>query len=215
MVSNGRVIGGHYLNATVSPGIGSQLVVQAGLKRRKLSEEQVTAWEEIASESKGSAVSAVGQAVAGAVLPRFISKAASAAVGATLEAKMRPPHTVRIDWADGKQSLIKLPDKLFTHLEILLKSRQAPPLEPRPAVEPDPAPVAPVSITEQALTHLSGLLKDRLPPPATGAPSLLASRPAIEPDVADQLTKLATLRDAGILTEEEFTAKKSELLARL
>jgi hypothetical protein len=46
MASHGRVTGGHYLNATVSPGIGSQLVVQAGLKRRKLSEEQVTAWEE-------------------------------------------------------------------------------------------------------------------------------------------------------------------------
>jgi hypothetical protein len=47
MASFGRVIGGHYLNATVSPGIGSQLVVQAGLKWRKLNEEQVTAWEEI------------------------------------------------------------------------------------------------------------------------------------------------------------------------
>lgn len=35
------------------------------------------------------------------------------------------------------------------------------------------------------------------------------------PDVTAQLQQLAGLRDAGILTEEEFTAKKAELLARL
>ncbi|MEO7722384.1 MAG: SHOCT domain-containing protein [Pseudolysinimonas sp.] len=41
-----------------------------------------------------------------------------------------------------------------------------------------------------------------------------ASAPAAE-SVTDQLQKLASLRDAGILTEEEFTAKKTELLARM
>jgi hypothetical protein len=34
------------------------------------------------------------------------------------------------------------------------------------------------------------------------------------PDVGAQLQQLGTLRDQGILTEEEFTAKKAELLAR-
>ncbi|MDR5691837.1 SHOCT domain-containing protein [Agromyces indicus] len=33
--------------------------------------------------------------------------------------------------------------------------------------------------------------------------------------MTEQLTKLASLRDAGILTDEEFLAKKTELLARL
>lgn len=33
-----------------------------------------------------------------------------------------------------------------------------------------------------------------------------------EPDVADQIRKLAQLRDDGILTEEEFQAKKAQLL---
>lgn len=32
------------------------------------------------------------------------------------------------------------------------------------------------------------------------------------PDVADQIRKLAALRDEGILTEEEFTEKKKQLL---
>ncbi|PPH99745.1 hypothetical protein C5C95_06270 [Rathayibacter sp. AY1B7] len=35
------------------------------------------------------------------------------------------------------------------------------------------------------------------------------------PDLADQLQKLAGLRDAGVLTEDEFAAKKAELLARM
>jgi hypothetical protein len=36
-----------------------------------------------------------------------------------------------------------------------------------------------------------------------------------QPDVFDQLRKLAELRDAGIVTAEEFDAKKTELLSRL
>jgi hypothetical protein len=35
------------------------------------------------------------------------------------------------------------------------------------------------------------------------------------PDVTDQLRKLADLRDAGIVTAEEFEAKKADLLRRL
>lgn len=34
-------------------------------------------------------------------------------------------------------------------------------------------------------------------------------------DVADQLSKLAALHDAGVLTDDEFSAKKTDLLARL
>ena len=44
-----------------------------------------------------------------------------------------------------------------------------------------------------------------VPPAETSAP---------QPDISEQLQKLASLRDSGILTEEEFTAKKAELLAR-
>jgi len=37
----------------------------------------------------------------------------------------------------------------------------------------------------------------------------------LAPDVMDQLRKLGELRDAGVLTAQEFEAKKVELLARL
>lgn len=42
-----------------------------------------------------------------------------------------------------------------------------------------------------------------------------ASPEAAEPDASDQLRKLASLRDDGILTEDEFQAKKTEFLAKL
>lgn len=42
-----------------------------------------------------------------------------------------------------------------------------------------------------------------------------ASAPAPAPDAIDQLRKLGELRDAGIVTEAEFEAKKAELLGRL
>ncbi len=42
-----------------------------------------------------------------------------------------------------------------------------------------------------------------------------APAPSAAPDVADQIAKLATLRDQGAITTEEFEAKKAELLDRM
>jgi hypothetical protein len=42
-----------------------------------------------------------------------------------------------------------------------------------------------------------------------------SSSPATATDPIDQLRRLGELRDAGIVTEEEFTAKKAEILSRL
>jgi hypothetical protein len=39
--------------------------------------------------------------------------------------------------------------------------------------------------------------------------------PIAQPDVADQLRKLGELRDLGLVTEEEFNAKKTDLLSRM
>lgn len=47
---------------------------------------------------------------------------------------------------------------------------------------------------------------------AVAAPAAPAAPQA---DIAQQLHQLASLRDAGILTDQEFAAKKTELLARL
>jgi hypothetical protein len=180
MVGQGKVVGGHHINAIVSTGNKGDLVVQAGFKRRKLTAAEVAEWEEITAEAGGgsSAAGAVGKLVAGAVLPGLMGKVAGAAIDATLGSTARPWRTIRVDWSDGKQSLIRLPEKLFTHLTVVLKDRQA------------AAPLTPESD----------------PVGAQSAP---------QPDVAEQIGKLALLRDQGALTEEEFTSKKGELLARL
>ena len=39
--------------------------------------------------------------------------------------------------------------------------------------------------------------------------------PAAAPDLTAQLQQLASLRDAGVLTDEEFTAKKADILSRI
>lgn len=54
--------------------------------------------------------------------------------------------------------------------------------------------------------------------PVTAAPAPPAADPAppaasgLTDDVVDQLKKLAELRDAGILTDDEFAAKKAKIL---
>ena len=42
-----------------------------------------------------------------------------------------------------------------------------------------------------------------------------AQNNAPQPDIVDQIEKLAQLRDKGIITEEEFQAKKTDLLSRM
>lgn len=51
---------------------------------------------------------------------------------------------------------------------------------------------------------------------APAVPASLAVAPVqAAPDIAGQLHQLASLRDAGILTDDEFASKKAELLTRL
>jgi hypothetical protein len=47
---------------------------------------------------------------------------------------------------------------------------------------------------------------------AAAAPVPVAAQPGTQVDVADQLQKLAALKEKGILTEEEFQAQKKKLL---
>src|SRR4051794_5657887 len=158
MSGQGKVVAGHYINANVSTGFKGDLVVQTGIKGRKLTAAEVAEWEEVAAEASsgsGAAVAgAVGKIVAGAVLPGFMGKVAGAALDATMKSTARPPRSVRVDWVDGKQSLIRLPEELFTHLTVVLRDRRAAaPLSPE-AVAAQSAPQ--LDIVEQ-LGKLAGL----------------------------------------------------------
>jgi len=73
-----------------------------------------------------------------------------------------------------------------------------------------------VEVTSVAKADGKALVDDvrtRLSGAASAAPgSAAAPAPAVVVDEAEQLRKLAELRDAGILTEEEFSAKKAQIL---
>lgn len=72
-------------------------------------------------------------------------------------------------------------------------------------------------IVKSTLTQLmiGGAPAAVAPEPAASAPAPAVAPAAPKVDVAAQLQQLASLRDAGILTEEEFAAKKAELLERM
>ena len=77
--------------------------------------------------------------------------------------------------------------------------------EPEASTQSDPGP---------------GTVADAPPPPEddpvhTTAPWPPAAHPAPEDDIIAKIERLAGLRDRGILSEDEFQAKKAELLARL
>jgi hypothetical protein len=68
--------------------------------------------------------------------------------------------------------------------------------------------------------EIADYVRHRIAEPASGlATQAAGSSPPVaavpQPDVTDQLMKLGELRDAGVLTTEEFESKKAELLARL
>lgn len=72
-------------------------------------------------------------------------------------------------------------------------------------------------IVKSTLTQLmiGGAPAAFAPEPAASAPAPAVAPAAPQVDVAAQLQQLASLRDAGVLTEEEFAAKKAELLERM
>ena len=53
------------------------------------------------------------------------------------------------------------------------------------------------------------------PPPSSGSAVSSSSGSAHSGDPVELIRKLATLKEAGVLTDEEFQAKKTELLARI
>ena len=82
------------MGATVTTVIGSDLVVQAGLRWRKLTSAQVAGWTEIATDSKaGGAAAAVGKAVFNAD-PDLASPSPKIETGARV-VLVRPGHPSR------------------------------------------------------------------------------------------------------------------------
>jgi hypothetical protein len=60
------------------------------------------------------------------------------------------------------------------------------------------------------VNHFVSYVKSQMGKKATEQPQVMAGN-----DIAEQIRKLADLRDKGIVTEEEFQTKKTEMLSRL
>jgi len=66
MVFYGKVVGGHFMNATISPNRKGELALHLGFKRTpNLTADAITAWEEIISETRGGAAGAVSKVGSG------------------------------------------------------------------------------------------------------------------------------------------------------
>jgi hypothetical protein len=202
LTNQGRVVGGHLATGGVLSRHGGLTVSHPRnpFKRHTLDAETVLEWEELST--KGGVAGVMGQAAAQAALPGMIGKA----VGAGLGAAMKSGRTVRVNWADGNQSIIELPEKLFMVFSVLLAGRQVVP-DASAQAEPSEAPAAQPGMTDK----IFGLASSAIRRGRHEAPAAVAA----QPDVVAQITKLASLHDAGILTDEEFAAKKAELLERL
>ncbi|WP_198030686.1 SHOCT domain-containing protein [Knoellia flava] len=206
LTGQGRVVGGHLATGTVVAGgagpfsKNNDLSIQHAsnpFKRHRINADTITEWEEI--QTKEGLAGAVGRAAAGAAIPGRIGKA----VGAGLGAAVSSGHTVRVIWADGKQSIIELPEKQFMVMSVILKDLQI--VADLPVQEvPESQPGVGGKFADLAASVLG---RSRAP--------IATADTATAPDPADQIAKLAALHAQGILTDTEFADKKAELLRRL
>jgi len=199
--ATGQVIGGNFVNATVNIDQSGNLGLFLGSQEaQNVTADTVSAWEEIVAQAGGGAagvVSKVGTAVARSALPSVLGKAAAAAVGSIADIAISSVHTVRVEWIDGTQSLMKLPNKLFQHLAIMLKDHQMTTVTSTPTTsEVAAADAQSTSVIDQVTKIATPLLSK-------------------QPDIVKQIAALAELHAQGVLTDDEFAAKKAELLDRM
>jgi hypothetical protein len=115
------------------------------------------------------------------------------------------PPTVKGESTPGEAIA---PEFMADAIRISDTVREIPPtpkIEPVPPVAAPPAGPAPGAGTDRSPAG-------KIPPSPGAGPALPKNDSS---NIFDQIIKLAGLRDAGILTEEEFTAKKTELLKRI
>lgn len=207
LTGQGRVVGGHLAGGTVLSGGAAafskngDLAIQHSsnpFRRHKVNAETVREWEKL-DPRKGLA-GAIGQAAARAALPGAVGKAVGAGLGAAFDSG----HILKVIWADGKQSVIELPEKQFMVLSILLEDRKViaeTHEEPEPSVPP-----------QGVAGRIAGLASSTF---AKARQTTEAAENAPTADPTEQIAKLASLHAQGVLTDAEFSEKKAELLKRL
>lgn len=115
--------------------------------------------------------------------------------------------TVRPDGEPEFEAVVKVSDDAFPPPQY--------PFRPRTAliVLFDPTDHQRVAIDVAATWAKWEALTKRANAQANASASVAAQNATATPDVTEQLTRLADLRDRGALTEQEFAAEKAKLLA--
>ena len=92
----------------------------------------------------------------------------------------------------------------------------APPAMAGPSnLQPSVAPPIPVSSSARVPPPLPADAASRSASQSSSGQSIAAATAAPLPNVLEQLKQLGALRDAGVVTAEEFENKKADLLKRL
>lgn len=65
------------------------------------------------------------------------------------------------------------------------------------------------------IRDLNAFIRDQGPQPKAASAPRATAAPTPQASHADRLTALAGLRDAGLISEEEYATKKAEILASL
>jgi hypothetical protein len=151
---------------------------------------------------KGGGRRSHGSGSGKAALPGRVGKTVGAGFGAALNSG----HTVRVNWTDGKQSIIQFPEKQFMVFSVLLKDRQvATDLSAKQLAEVPPVQSGVADKIVDLASSVFANAKHKAPTAGT----------APVPDATEQIAKLASLHAQGILTDAEFSDKKAELLKRI
>jgi hypothetical protein len=205
----GRVVGGYLSSGTVLAGgttpfaKNSDLSIQHAsnpFKRHRINAGTVSEWQEL--DAKEGVAGTMGRAAARAALPGKVGKTVGAGLGAALDSG----HTVRVNWNDGKQSIIQFPEKQFMVFSLLLKDRQvATDLSAKQLAEVPPAQSGVADKIVDLASSVFANAKHKAP----------TAGQAPVPDATEQIAKLASLHAQGILTDAEFSDKKAELLKRI
>jgi hypothetical protein len=66
--------------------------------------------------------------------------------------------------------------------------------------------------TARRVARRQGMFEENAAPPPAEAPPPASAQPAAPADPTEELKKLAELHEQGILTDEEFAAKKKQIL---
>ncbi|GEM_PF-913433 len=101
------VISGDYKNASVGADIMGEVFILFGFKKIPLNCGTVLRYEVVSEQERTSATSAVKKAAVGTLLLGGIG------IAAALGAKKKGTHLVAVYFADGKESLLQLNDKVY------------------------------------------------------------------------------------------------------